>query len=60
MDPIDDIRFSFISDKDDKIPIDSVHKVPMKNSNDEFQRTEKLQQMDSSYERLMTERQLIK
>lgn len=60
MDPIDDIRFSFISDKDDKIPIDSVHKVPMKNSNNEFQKTEKMQQMDSSYERLMAERQLIK
>jgi glutaredoxin len=60
MDPIDDIRFSFISDKDDKIPIDSVHKVPMKNSNDEFQKAEKLNQMDASYERLMAERQLIK
>jgi len=60
MEPIDDIRFSFISDKDDKIPIDSVHKVPMENSNDEFQKTEKLQHMDSSYERLMAERQLIK
>ena len=60
MDPIDDTRFSFISEKDDKIPIDSVQKVPMKNSNDEFQKTEKLQQMDSSYERLMAERQLIK
>lgn len=60
MDPIEDTRFSFISDSDEKIPIDSVHKVPMKQSNDEFQRTEKLQQMDASYERLMAERQLIK
>ena len=31
-----------------------------KQSNDEFQRTEKLKQMDASYERLMAERQLIK
>lgn len=60
MDPIEDTRFSFISDNDEKIPIDSVHKVPMKQSNDEFQRTEKLKQMDASYERLMAERQLIK
>ena len=60
MDPIEDTRFSFISDNDEKIPIDSVQKVPMKQSNDEFQRTEKLKQMDASYERLMAERQLIK
>jgi glutaredoxin len=60
MDPIDDTRFSFISDSDYKIPIDPVKKVPMENSNQEFQRSEKLKQMDSSYERLMAERQLIK
>ena len=60
MEPIDDTRFSFISDSDDKIPIDPVKKVPMENSNQEFQRSEKLKQMDSSYERLMAERQLIK
>lgn len=60
MDPIDDTRYSFISDENDKIPIDPVKKVPMENSNDEFQRSEKLKQMDSSYERLMAERQLIK
>ena len=59
-DPIEDTRFSFISDNDEKIPIDSVHKVPMKQSNDEFQMTEKLKQTDASYERSMAERQLIK
>ena len=60
MDTIDDTRYSFISDADEKIPIDPVRKVPMENSNQEFQRTEKLQQMDASYERLMAERQLIR
>ena len=60
MDPIDDIRFSYISDNDEKIPIDSIKKVPMNQTNDDFQKSEKLKQMDSSYERLMAERQLIK
>ena len=60
MDTIDDTRYSFISDADEKITIDPVRKVPMENSNQEFQRSEKLKQMDYSYERLMAERQLIR
>ena len=35
-------------------------KVPMEQDNSQFQKSAKQQQMDSSYERLMAERQLIK
>ena len=60
MDPIEDTRFHLFLIMMKKFPSIVFHKVPMKQSNDEFQRTEKLKQMDASYERLMAERQLIK
>ena len=57
---VEDTRFSFISDSDEKMPIQNIEKVPMQQNNDQFQKSAKQQQMDSSYERLMAERQLIK
>ena len=57
---VEDTRFSFISDADEKMPIQNIEKVPMQQNNDQFQKSAKQQQMDSSYERLMAERQLIK
>lgn len=57
---VEDTRFSFISDSDEKMPIQNIEKIPMQQNNDQFQKSAKQQQMDSSYERLMAERQLIK
>ena len=57
---VEDTRFSFISDADEKMPIQNIEKIPMQQNNDQFQKSAKQQQMDSSYERLMAERQLIK
>jgi glutaredoxin len=57
---LEDTRFSFISESDEQLPIQNIEKVPMQQNNDQFQKTAKQQQMDSSYERLMAERQLIK
>ena len=57
---VEDTRFSFISENDEKMPIQNIEKVPMQQNNDQFQKSAKQQHMDSSYERLMAERQLIK
>ena len=57
---VEDTKFSFISESDDKLANSNVTKVPMQQDNEQFQQSEKQQQMNSSYERLMAERKLIK
>ena len=56
---LEDTNFTFIADGDDQLA-PSPQKVPMESDNSQFQQSAKQQQMDSSYERLMAERQLIK
>ena len=52
--------FSLISDSNDQLGEAQPNKVPLEQDNSNFQKSAKQQQMDSSYERLMAERQLIK
>ena len=57
---LEDTRFSFISEEGDKLSGgNGATKIPMENSNAQFQKSAKQQQMDESYERLMAERNLI-
>ena len=56
---LEDTRFSFINESNDKLA-PQPSKVPMEQDNSQFQKTEKQQQMDNSYERLMNERNLLK
>ena len=55
----DNNMFAFISDNNDQLS-PSPNKVPLEQDNSQYQKTAKQQQMDSSYERLMAERQMIK
>ena len=57
---LQDNMFSPILEENDQSMIPQPHKVPMDQDNSQFQKSAKQQQMDSSYERLMAERQLIK
>ena len=62
-DPLLDINpYSFISDSNDNLTQtnNTISKLPIEQDNTQFQKSVKQQQMDSSYERLMQERQLIK
>ena len=52
--------FSPILEENDQSMTPQPHKVPMDQDNSRFQKSAKQQQMDSSYERLMAERNLIK
>ena len=55
-----DNMFAMISDENDQLaPIDH-QKIELGQDNSQFQKSAKQQQMDSSYERLMAERNLIK
>ena len=57
---LEDTRFSFISDDNDKLSGGTTEtRVPIGENNDQFQKSAKQQQMDESYERLMAERNLI-
>jgi hypothetical protein len=56
---LDDTMFSFITEGNDQLAPEHT-KVSIGQDNSQFQKSEKQQQMDSSYERLMEERQLIK
>ena len=57
---LEDTRFSFISEGNDQLSGgNTTTKIPMENSNAQFQKSAKQQQMDESYERLMAERNLI-
>jgi hypothetical protein len=56
---LDDTRFSFISDSDDKLSQNNVTSIPMQQNNDQFQSSAKQVKMDQSYERLMAERKLL-
>ena len=57
---LEDTRFSFISEGNDQLSGgNTATKIPMENSNAQFQKSAKQQQMDESYERLMAERNLI-
>jgi hypothetical protein len=58
---LDNNMFASISEGNDQLaPQSQPNKVPLGQDNSQFQKSEKQQQMDSSYERLMAERQLIK
>ena len=57
---IEDTQYTFITEESDELSGQTANKVPMESDNSQFQKTAKQQQMDSSYERLMSERQLIK
>ena len=57
---LEDTRFSFINEGNDQLSGgNNTTKIPMENSNAQFQKSAKQQQMDESYERLMAERNLI-
>ena len=57
---LEDTRFSFINEGNDQLSGgNNTTKIPMENSNTQFQKSAKQQQMDESYERLMAERNLI-
>ena len=57
---LEDTRFSFINEGNDQLSGgNSATKIPMENSNAQFQKSAKQQQMDESYERLMAERNLL-
>ena len=56
---LDDNMFANISDDSDHLA-PTPQKVPMESDNTQFQQSEKQQEMNGSYERLMAERQLIK
>ena len=56
---LDDNMFASISDGNDQLA-PNPQKVALEQDNSNFQQSAKQQQMDSSYERLMAERQLIK
>ena len=58
---LEDTRFSFINEGNDQLSggSNTTTKIPMENSNAQFQKSAKQQQMDESYERLMAERNLI-
>ena len=55
----DNNMFATISEGNDQL-VPNPQKVPLEQDNSQFQQSAKQQQMDSSYERLMSERQLIK
>jgi hypothetical protein len=57
---LQDNMFSPILEENDQMSIQQPQKVPMEQDNSQFQKSAKQQQMDSSYERLMAERNLIK
>lgn len=57
---LQDNMFSPILEENDQSMVQQPQKVPMEQDNSQFQKSAKQQQMDSSYERLMAERQLIK
>jgi len=56
---VDDTRFSFISEGSESLS-DPHSKIGLEQSNEQYQVSEKRQQMDASYERLMAERDLVK
>ena len=57
---LEDTRFSFINEGNDQLSGgNSATKIPMEDSNAQFQKSAKQQQMDESYERLMAERNLL-
>ena len=55
----DNNMFSTINEGNDQLATNP-QKVPLEQDNTNFQKSAKQQQMDSSYERLMAERQLVK
>ena len=58
---LEDDRFSFINNSVSDMPAGGmIEKIPMQQNNDQFQKKAKQQEMDSSYERLIAERQLLK
>jgi hypothetical protein len=57
---LEDTRFSFISETDDQLSAPQPNKIPLETTNQQFQKSEKQQRMDESYERLMAERNLLK
>ena len=57
---LQDNMYSPILEENDQSMVQQPQKVPMEQDNSQFQKSAKQQQMDSSYERLMAERQLIK
>ena len=57
---LQDNMFSPILEENDQSMVQQPQKVPMEQDNSQFQKSAKQQQMDSSYERLMAERQLLK
>ena len=57
---LQDNMFSPILEENDQLVTQQPQKVPMEQDNSQFQKSAKQQQMDSSYERLMAERNLIK
>ena len=57
---LEDTQYTFITEEGDELSGQTATKVPMEQDNSQFQKSAKQQQMDSSYERLMSERQLIK
>jgi len=58
---VEDTSFTFITEGDDQLaPQNKPQKVPMDQDNARFQQSEKQQQLDNSYERLMSERNLLK
>jgi hypothetical protein len=52
--------FATISEDNDQLAQEDHQKVELGQDNTQYQKSEKQQQMDSSYERLMNERNLIK
>ena len=58
---LEDTSFTFITEDDDQLaPQSDPQKVPLEQDNTQFQQSAKQQQMDSSYERLMSERNLLR
>ena len=57
---LQDNMFSPILEENDQSMTQQPQKVPIEQDNSQFQKSAKQQQMDSSYERLMAERNLIK
>ena len=57
---LNDDRYSFISDDNSVNGLsDNLVKIPMEQDNKDYQKSEKQQKMDQSYERLMNERKLL-
>jgi len=57
---LDGNPFAIISEENDQLSPQTTQKIPLEKDNTSFQKSAKQQQMDSSYERLMAERNLMK